>query len=164
MNDTLQDVRYSIRLLFFKHPGLTALMVMLLAFGIGGSSMIFSVANAALFKPLPFKDADRLAIVWEVFKGKDLQSFAVANYVDIRDQNQVFDQTAMLTFPRLAITGGSEPERVAAMASSSGIFSLLGVNLAMGRAYTPEEEQLGKHRVAILSHGFWQRRYRFSKA
>jgi putative ABC transport system permease protein len=154
-----QDIKYGIRVLFFKHPRLTALMVTLLAFGIGGSSMIFSVANAALFKPLPFKDPDRLAIVWEMYQGKDIQSFAVANYVDVRDQNQVFEQTAMLIFPSLTITGGNEPERVSAIACSSGLFSVLGVNLAMGRAFTPEEEQLGKHRVAVLSHGFWQRRF-----
>jgi len=158
METLLQDMRYGARMLL-KKPGFTAVAVTLLAFGIGGSSIIFSVANAALFKPLPFKNPDRLAIVWETYQGKDIQSFAVANYVDVRDQNQVFEQTAMLIFPSLTITGGDEPERVSAVACSSGIFSVLGVNLAMGRAFTAEEEQLGKHRVVVLSHGFWQRRF-----
>ncbi|MCI0388504.1 MAG: ABC transporter permease [Acidobacteria bacterium] len=153
-----QDLRFGARMLL-KKPVFTAVAVTLLAFGIGGSSMIFSVANAALFKPLPFKNPDRLAIVWETYQGKDIQSFAAANYVDVRDQNQVFEQMVMLIFPSLTITGGDEPERVSAVASSSGIFSVLGVNLAMGRAFTLEEEQSGKHRVAVLSHGFWQRRF-----
>jgi putative ABC transport system permease protein len=159
MNDILQDIKYGIRTLLFRHSGPTIVAVIVLALGIGGSSAIFSVANAALLRPLPFENPDRLAILWEVQQGTTVVPFAGANYVDVREQSQAFEQMALLVFPNLNVTDGAEPERVSAGACSPELFSLLGVKLAAGRAFTAEEAQPGKNRVAILSPGYLKRHY-----
>jgi predicted permease len=160
LGDLWQDVRYGLRMLL-KTPGFTAVAVIALALGIGANSAIFSVVNTILLKPLPYKDPDRLVMVWEddTKHGYPRDTPAVANYIDWRDQNQVFEGMAAMADQSFNLTGVGEPERIDGQRVSANLFPLLGVEPSLGRAFLPEEDKPGSPRVVILSHGLWQRRF-----
>ncbi|HYP29748.1 MAG TPA: ABC transporter permease [Blastocatellia bacterium] len=155
-----QDLRYGARMLV-KSRGFTFIAVITLALGIGATTAIFSVVNTVLLKPLPFKESDRLVIVWEegTAQGFPRNSVSAANYIDWRDQNQVFEGMSILGRMNFNLTGVGEPERIDGRRVSANLFDLLGVKLRLGRAFLPEEDQPGSNRVVILSHGLWQRRF-----
>ncbi|HVQ37324.1 MAG TPA: ABC transporter permease [Pyrinomonadaceae bacterium] len=160
VSDLGQDLRYGLRMLL-RNPGFTLVAVIALALGIGANSAIFSVVNTVLLRPLPFKDADRLVMVWEDASkhGFPRDTPAAANYIDWRNQNQVFEGMAAIVDQSFNLTNAGEPERIEGRRISANLFSLLGVEPAMGRSFTPEEDQPGTNRVVILSHGLWQRRF-----
>ena len=160
METLWQDLRYALRMLF-KNPGFTAVAVLTLALGIGANTAIFSVINTVLLRPLPYEAPDRLVMVWEddTKGGYPRDTPAAANYVDWRDQNQVFESMAAMADHSFNLTGVGEPERIEGRRVSASLFSLLGVEPYLGRAFSPEEDQPGNNRVVILSHGFWQRRF-----
>jgi predicted permease len=155
-----QDVRFGVRTLV-KSPMFTVVAVIALALGIGANSAIFSVVNAVLLRPLPYKDADRLVAVWE--KGNadafPLNSVSAANFMDWRDQNRVFEGMAAIGRASFNLTGVGEPERVEGRRVSANLFRLLGVEPQLGRVFLPEEDAPDAGRVVILSHGLWQRRF-----
>ena len=155
-----RDLRYGLRTLR-KNPGFTAVAVIALALGIGANSAIFSVVNTVLLRPLPYKDPERLAMVWEdnARSGFPRDTPAAANYVDWREQNQVFEGMAALADESFNLTGVGEPLRVDGQRVSADLFSLLGVEPQLGRAFRPEEDAPGANRVVLLSHGLWQRRF-----
>jgi putative ABC transport system permease protein len=163
-----QDLRYGIRMLG-KNGGLTAIAVLTLALGIGANSAIFSVVNAVLLRPLPYKDPDRIVQFWETnpLKNWTQATVAPANFSDWEKQSTVFESmSAYLGSDKkeagltgLHLTGGDEPERLQGLAVNANIFSVLGVDPALGRTFRDEENWEGKHRVAILSHGLWRRRF-----
>jgi putative ABC transport system permease protein len=155
-----QDLRYGVRMLW-KNPGFTVVAVVALALGIGANSAIFSVVNTVLLRPLPYKDPERLVMVWEdrTAKGYPRDTPAPANYVDWRDQNKVFEGMAAIASHSLNLTGSGEPERIEGKRVSASFFPLLGVEPLFGRTFTPEEDQPGANRVVVLSHGLWQRRF-----
>ncbi len=155
-----QDARYAARTLL-KNPTFTAVAVVALALGIGANSAIFSVVNSVLLRPLPFKDPERLVTVWEdrTRRGFPRDTPAAANYVDWRDQNQVFDAMAAIADQSFNLTGAGEPERISGKRVSASLFPLLGVEPLVGRAFPAEEDQPGGERVVMLSHGLWQRRF-----
>ncbi len=113
MADLWQDLRYALRMLV-KNPGFTAVAIIALALGIGANSAIFSVVNTVLLRRLPYKDADRLVMVWEdaTKHGYPRDTPAVANYIDWRDQNQVFESMAAIADESFNLTGAGEPERI----------------------------------------------------
>ncbi|MCP9495921.1 MAG: ABC transporter permease [Pyrinomonadaceae bacterium MAG19_C2-C3] len=158
--DFWQDLRYGLRMLV-KNPGFTVVAVIALALGIGANSAIFSVVNTVLLRPLPYKDPDRLVMVWEdnTRSGFPRDTPAAANYVDWRDQNQVFEGMAAIADQSFNLTGIGEPERIEGKRVSANLFPLLGVEPQLGRAFLPEEDQPGGGRVVLLSHGLWQRRF-----
>jgi putative ABC transport system permease protein len=158
--DLGQDVRYGLRVLL-KNPGFTAVAVIALALGIGANSAIFSVVNTVLLRPLPFKDPERLVMVWEDSSksGYPRDTPAAANYVDWRDQNRVFEGMAAIADQSFNLTGAGEPERLGGRLVSASIFGLLGVEPLLGRAFLPEEDSPGANKVVVLSHGLWQRRF-----
>ena len=158
--DLWQDIRYALRMLV-KNPGFTTVAVIALALGIGANSAIFSVVNTVLLRPLPYKDAERLVMVWEEASkhGYPQDTPAVANYIDWRDQNQVFEGMAAIADQSFNLTGAGDPERIEGRRVSANLFSLLGAEPQLGRAFTPEEDQPGANRVVILSHPLWQRRF-----
>jgi putative ABC transport system permease protein len=155
-----QDVRFGARTLV-KNPGFTAVAVIALALGVGANSAIFSVVNTVLLRPLPYKDPGRLVMVWE--KGNTdefpINSTSAANFIDWRDQNQVFEGVTVMGRASFNLTGVGEPVRVDGRRVSANLFRLLGVEPQLGRAFLPEEDDPGAIRVVILSHGLWQRRF-----
>jgi putative ABC transport system permease protein len=163
MHALLKDIRYGIRSLL-KRPSFTAIAVITLALGIGANTAIFSVVNAVLLRPLPYKDSDRLVMVWEADQKKGVNHVQVSapNYVDWRDQNDVFEQMAA-AFARpdtgVNLSEGTNPEWVQAAVTTGNLFAVLGIQPALGRAFLPEEEKAGNNRVAILSDSLWQRRF-----
>jgi putative ABC transport system permease protein len=161
LGDFRQDLRYGLRTLR-KNPGFTAVAVIALALGIGANSAIFSVVNTVLLRPLPYKDPDRLVMVWEddTRHGYPRDTPAAANYVDWREQNRVFEGMAAIADQSFNLTGEGEPERIAGRRVSANLFPLLGVEPQLGRVFLPEEDQPGSGgRVVVLSHGLWQRRF-----
>ncbi|HEX9003312.1 MAG TPA: ABC transporter permease, partial [Blastocatellia bacterium] len=160
METLWQDLWFGIRSLA-KKPGFTAVAVLSLAIGIGANSAIFSVTNALLLRPLPYKDAERLAILWNRSPGLGVAQdwFSPAQYWDVKTQNRVFEQTAVTIGGSFNLTGNGNPEHVDGARVSSSLFPLLGVNALHGRVFSAEEDTPGKGPVVILSYGFWQRRF-----
>lgn len=153
-----QDFRHGARALA-KNFGFTFVAVITLALGIGANTAIFSVVNAVLLQPLPYKDPGKLVFVWStmISKGVPISGLAAPDFREFRDRNRVFSGMAAYTLAgfNLALPG-EEPARLQGAMISPELFSVLGVNPILGRAFLPEEEQWGRHRSALLSYAFWQ--------
>jgi predicted permease len=160
MNTLLQDLRYAIRV-FAKSPGFTVAAVLSLAIGIGANTALFSITNALLLRPLPYKDADRLVILWNRSPGLDITEdwFSTAQYFDIKNGHQGFEQAAIAIGGNENLTGKGEPERVGTIRVSSSLLPMLGQPPALGRLFVAEEDAPGHPATAILSHGMWTRHY-----
>jgi putative ABC transport system permease protein len=155
------DLRYGARMLL-KKPGFTLIAVITLALGIGANTAIFSVVNAVLLKPLPYGDPDRLVWMWgNIRNGGNRASVSPPDFIDYRAQNNVFEQfgASFSVASSVNLTGGGEPERLSSRVVTANYFDALGVRPFLGRVFKKEEEQFGQHRVAVLSHGLWQRRF-----
>ncbi|HKS40158.1 MAG TPA: ABC transporter permease, partial [Blastocatellia bacterium] len=154
------DLSYGFRMLT-KNIGFTAVAVLSLAIGIGANSAIFSVTNALLLRPLPYTDAERLAILWNRSPGLNIEQdwFSLGQYLDIKIENKVFDQVAVTLGGSFNFTGQGTPEHVEGARVSSSLFPLLSAQASLGRVFLPEEDEKGKPQTVILSHGFWQRRF-----
>ena len=159
-DEMFQDLRYGARMLV-RQPGFTFVSALTLALGIGANTAIFSVVNAILLRPLPYQNPDRLVFVWGRHAGQpdELQQISYPDFNDIRQQNRVFDEISAMFIQAWTLTGQGEADRVVGLMVSSNIFRLLGVQPMLGRAFTPEEEQPGKERVAVFSHRLWQKRF-----
>src|SRR6195256_3118611 len=127
MNQLWQDLRYAARTLL-KKPGFTLIAVMTLALGIGSSTSIFTVVNAALLRGLPYKSPDRLYHLWERTPQKEYnqREFSYPDYQDYQ-QNTVFEGLASYTGGGAILSGSGEPEPLAAPSASANFFSVLGV-------------------------------------
>jgi putative ABC transport system permease protein len=160
METLLQDLRFALRA-SLKKPAFTLIVVLALAVGIGANTAIFSVVNAILLRPLPFKNPDRLVMVWmDNHKlGVDQDWHSYPNYVDYRDQNSTFEDIAAFNDRSFNLTGTGEPVRVVGSWSTVNLFPVLGVDPLHGRTFTAEEEEPGKDMVALISYGLWQRRF-----
>src|SRR5688572_3464861 len=160
MRDLYQDLRYALRVLT-KNPGFTAVAVIALALGIGANTAIFSVVNTVLLRPLPFKDPEQLVMVFEDSRahGFPRDTPTAANYIDWRDQNQVFEGMGAIAGVSLNLTGVGDPERLVGYRVSVSLFPMLGVSPQLGRWFTTEEDQAGANPVVIMSHRLWQRRF-----
>jgi putative ABC transport system permease protein len=164
----LQDLRFSIRLLT-KNPSFFAVAVITLALGIGANTAIFSVVNAVLINPMPYRQPDRLMQFWETNPLKNWTQAVVApaNLFDWQQQNQSFEDIAAYIgsdkkgpgITGLQLTGSGEPERVQALFVTGNLFSVLGADAMLGRTFRDEETWEGNHLVVVLSYGFWQRRF-----
>ncbi len=160
MGSLLSDVRYGLRTLL-KSPGFTVVAVLALALGVGANTAIFSVVNTVLLQPLPFADSGQIVII----KGRDekqgttYDEHSYPNFLDLRNQAQGFANVVAYSGATLFMTGGGEPERVRGLVASADLFPLLGVQPAVGRVYTREEDQPGQKRMIVLSHELWQRRF-----
>jgi len=161
------DIRYGLRALG-KSPAYTAVAVLTLALGIGANTAIFSVVNAVLLRPLPFRDPGRLMAVWHTppqksFPGVTKFVVSPANYLDWRDQNHVFEQMGAVGFGKFNLTGMGQPESVEGRAVSADFFSVLGVQPVLGRGFLEEEDQPGHGNVVVISREFWQTHFAGSK-
>jgi putative ABC transport system permease protein len=162
MQTLLQDLRYGVRMLV-KNPGFTLIAVITLALGIGANTAIFSLINSLLLKPIPFPQADRVALIWQsqVSIPKSRNIVSAPNFLDWQRQNDVFENMAVFDTAGKGydLSGDGEPERVSGLRVSAGFFDTLGVKPRLGRAFSPEEEQPGKHQVVVISDGLWRSRY-----
>src|SRR5688572_11009957 len=155
-----QDLRHGLRVLA-SQPAFAAVAVASLALGIGANTAIFSVTNALLLRPLPYEDADRIAILWQRSPGLGVQQdwFSTGQYLDIRADNQVFTDVAATIGASFNLTGRGVPERIDGARVSSSLFRIFGARAAAGRVFTADEDTPGKPPVVILSNGFWKRRF-----
>src|SRR6266851_10112980 len=158
MQTTLQDLRYGARMLL-KNPGITLVVILALALGIGANTAIFSVVNAVLLRPLPFEQADRLVFLNETSKVMDEISISYPNFSDWRNQNHVFERVGVYNRNSYNLTGYGDAERILTAQMSADLFSALRVNAAIGRVFTNEEDKPGGTPVVVLSYGLWQRRF-----
>jgi putative ABC transport system permease protein len=160
MNTLSQDLRYSLRMLI-KRPGFTIVALITLALGIGANTAVFSVVNAVLLRPLPFPHSERLVYVWESLRSdpKVEDSMSPHNFTDLREYNQSFDAYFALRYTSIALTGTGMPESLNAIEASADFERAMGTPAAMGRIFAADEDQPGKNYVAVISDGFWKRRF-----
>src|SRR5262245_26728332 len=160
MDTFFKDLRYAFRALL-KHRGFTIVAILTLGLGIGANTAIFSVVNAVLFKPLQFRDPERLVMLWEEasFAGFPRNTPAPANYIDWKNQTRSFVDMAAINERSFNLTGDAEPERVTANGATANFFPLLGIQPVLGRDFSSEDDQPGAHKVVILSYPLWQSRY-----
>jgi putative ABC transport system permease protein len=158
METLLKDVRYGIRSLL-KRPALTAIAVITLALGIGANSAIFSVVNAIVLRPLPYRDSDRLVVIWGSLHNTGLEEIEVSapEFKDFTDQCKAFQEIAAYVTDGFNLTGVDRPERLSGASVSASLFSTLGQDALHGRTFLAEEDQFEHARVVILSHALWQR-------
>ncbi|MBS1791410.1 MAG: ABC transporter permease [Acidobacteria bacterium] len=158
MATLLQDVRYGVRM-FFKTPGFSLIAVLTLALGIGANTAIFSVVNAVILKPLPYSEPERIVRMYGKFSQGNQAATSPPDFLDYRAQNHTFEEFAATRSGSFNLTGGVEPERILGADVTANFFQTLGIKLVQGRTFSPEEEQEGKERVAIISEALWQRRF-----
>ncbi|HZI95247.1 MAG TPA: ABC transporter permease, partial [Patescibacteria group bacterium] len=160
METFLQDLRYGFRMLM-KSPSFTVVSVITLALGIGANTAIFSVVNTVLLRPLPYAQPDHLVTIWgQLTKfGIPRNSISQPEYVDLREQNEVFDAIAAYNIGSFNVSGEQKPEFAAGAYVSHELFDVLKVLPARGRGFTIDEEKPGAGHVVIVSDGFWRRRF-----
>jgi len=155
-----QDARFGVRTLI-RRPGFTAIAVLTLAVGVGATTAIFSLVDSVLLKPLPFKEPDRLTLVWEVRPrfGQPRIQVSPANYVDWQKQAQSFASLAAYVTNFTNLTGNGTPERLPSAQVTPNLFQTLGVEPLVGRGFMAPDGTPGQPNVVILSYGLWQRRF-----
>ena len=161
MDNLQQDFRFAFRSLT-KSPGATALIVVVLALGIGANTALFSVVDAVLLSPLPYPQPEELVMVWGAHResGKNRWWTSYPDFVDFEAQTDVFREMAAFATPRVNLVGPEgDPLRLPAARVTYDFFDVLGVSPASGRAFLPEEDRVGGEPAVILSHGLWQRRF-----
>lgn len=158
MHTLLQDIRFGVRLLLRK-PGFTIVAILALGLGIGANTAIFSVIHALLLKPYPFPELERIVAVWDESSRNPHNEVAVANYVDWQANSQSFEHLGLYRWWGVNLTGDGNPERVQGFLVTANMLDALGLPPMLGRNFKAEENEPGKDKVAILSHGLWQRRF-----
>src|SRR5207249_7565881 len=154
-----RDAGYGLRQVR-RNPAFSAIAIATLALGIGGITAMFSAFDAVLIRPLPYADGDRLVMIWDDMTGerRSGHSPAPAEWLEWRRHNTVFTDLAATQPGDATLSGDSEPEQVRARKTTANLWSVLGVKPLIGRVFTEEEDEKGV-RVAVISHGLWQRRY-----
>jgi hypothetical protein len=156
----IQELKYAARTLR-RSPGFTTLATLTLGIGIAANTAIFSLVNRLLLSPPPFEAPDRLVTLWErnLARQNPRNPVSVGNFGFWREHARSFEGIAAFSDWTFNLTGGGEPERVAAKVASANLFDLLRVQPAAGRSFRRDEDQPGSERVVLLSYGFWQRRF-----
>ena len=159
LEQLLEDARFGARLLR-REPGFAATTVLTLALAIGATTTIFSVVDAVLLQPPPFPEPERLVTLWQTDPGDGGRPVepAPANFLDWREQAAAFERMAAIEPFSFDFTGDGDPEVFYAWMVTEGFFEALGAGAAYGRTFLPEEFRPGSG-VAVLTHGFWQRRF-----
>ena len=159
-----RDLREAIRLMR-ADPGFAAVIVLTLALGIGVTSTIFSVLNGVLLRPLQYGRPGELVVLWESNRqlGQPQEEVSGATYLDWRARSKSFSNIGAYRYRGFTLTGAGSAtgaaERVASVDVSPALFTVLGISAQLGRTFSPEEERPGHERLAVLSHGAWQRRF-----
>lgn len=161
MQTLFQDLRFGARMLS-KKPGFTLIAILTLALGIGATTVIFTIVNSVLLRPLPYPEANRLVFVGQQYQQSGLQGSGEPKFMFWREQAQSFEALACYSGfggARGNLAGSGEAEYVNGLRVSEDFFRVLGIFPARGRAFTKAEDTPGSEPVAILSHGLWQRRF-----
>jgi predicted permease len=153
-----QDFRYGFRMLV-KHPAFSAIALATLALGIGANTALFSVITGVLLNPLPYRDADRLIALYSKSTEFARSSISYPNFLDWRRENHSFSAMAAYRSDSLNLTGLGEPERLRTAMISATFFPILGVNPAIGRNFTEQEDKIGAAPVALISDSLWRRKF-----
>jgi putative ABC transport system permease protein len=152
-------MRYAIRTLR-RSPGFTIVALLTLALGIGANTAIFSFVNGVLLKPLPYRDPHGIVMVWEKPPGYERNGISTLNFLDWKNQNTVFERMAAINYGgSVTLTGAGQPEELQGVRVSASYFDIFGVPALLGRTFAPDEDQLGKSQVVILSHRLWENRF-----
>ena len=165
LGELAQNLRYSARVLR-RNPGFAVAAALTFALGIGASTAMFSVVRGVLLEPLPYVDPDRVVVLWEkdIARGNDRNVVSVSNFEAWRERARSFDRMAAAVPLPATIAGEPYPERVTAAEVSPGYFELLGVQPALGRTFSTDEERAGGANVIVLSDGFWRARFGADRA
>ncbi len=157
---TMQDVRYALRMLA-KTPGFSIVAIATLALGIGANTAIFSIINAVLLEPLPFKDPARVVVLWEENSRRPGRANVVgpANYLRWLERSTSFESMGAFTAVRGNLTGTGAPQELVVHVVTTGFFETLGVTPLIGRTFTPEEGAPPGSQAAVLSHALWSTRF-----
>lgn len=160
IDDLKQDVGYAVRGLR-RSPGYTAVAILTLALGIGGTTAIFSLVNPYLLRALPFHAPDRLVHLYTVDRtsGFDRSRFSLPQYLDVREGVTAFRDLAAYDYRFASLSGGPEPERVAVGRVTGNMFPLLGTPAALGRTFVPGDDRPGGPEIVVLRYDLWQRRF-----
>ncbi|HXW18120.1 MAG TPA: ABC transporter permease [Candidatus Acidoferrales bacterium] len=158
MQTIWQDLGYGIRILA-KNFGFTLIVVLTLALGIGANTALFSVVNGVLLKPLPFRDPDRIVALFERRVQFERASISYPNFLDWQRENRSFEALAAYRPDDFSMTGMGETERVRADMVSADFFPILGVRFTAGRNFSHDEDRMGAAPVALVTAGFWKRKF-----
>jgi predicted permease len=164
IEDTWRDLRYAVRTLW-RSPGFAVTAVVVMALGIGASTALFTVVGSVLLRPLPFTDPDRLVRIYESDARRPGGQIAVpsADFFDWQKQTRTLEQMAMMYAGNgsynLSGSRGQLPEQIAARGANWNIFTMLGVQPALGRLFGPGDDQTGANATVVLTWGLWKRRY-----
>ena len=157
----MNDLKFGCRQLL-KNPGLTVVAVLALALGIGANTALFSVVNKVLLSPLPFKEPERLVMLWSTALENKIDQSSVSgpDLTDWRKQNQSFvDLAAMSGGNRFNLTGRGEPRVVKGAYVTPSFFEVFGMQARLGRTLRPDEAEPGNEHRLVLGHGLWQRHF-----
>src|SRR5215217_3549260 len=135
----MRDIRYAIRVLLAR-PGFSAVAILTLALGIGANTAIFTVVNAVLLRPLPFREPDRIVMLLERTTQFPTVTTSWQNYADWRDRSQSFEAVAAMRSLTMTLTGEGEPDRLPARMVSATLLPMLGVAPAVGRTFVADDD------------------------
>src|ERR1041384_8008314 len=162
MPTLFRDLRYALRMVL-KTPSFTAVAVLSIAFGIGANTAVFSVVNAVLLKALPYHQPESLMLVWgsgeEDGRLHDRNQVSATDVADFRNQTKTFEDVATFTGWNPIMSGDGQAERIPAIQVGDGFFKMMRGTPALGRVFTPEEQEDGKDFVIVLGHALWKRRF-----
>ncbi|HEX6163182.1 MAG TPA: ABC transporter permease [Vicinamibacterales bacterium] len=160
MTSVFSDLKHGFRVLL-RTPLFTICTIAALAIGIGATTALFSVVHALLIRPLPYKDADRLVVMWEhnLPRNRPRNVISPANFMAWRERSRSFESMAAFTQNRVTLTGSGEPQELATLVVSANILDVLGVGPMLGRGFAQGEDIQGAPRVMILSHAAWVRQF-----
>jgi predicted permease len=157
-DEMIQDLRYGFRMLA-KHPGVTVAIVLMLALGIGANAALFSMVNGVLLNPLPFPHPEQLMTLHQSKPNFATGAIPYPNFLDWRRENRTFSAMAVSRGSSFSLLGVGEAEHVDGRWVSADLFSVLGVEPALGRTFSSGEDERGAAPVVVISAGLWQRKF-----
>lgn len=158
LNTVFKDIRFGFRILL-KNPGYASVVILTLAVGIGANTTVFSFVNGVLFKPLPYNDIGRLFHIEQNIPEFGNISVSVPDYMDWVERNRSFEALSAYQFTEMNMSGQELPERINVGQATANFFQILGARTVLGRLFTAEEDQPSALRTAVLSYGFWKKKF-----